>query len=135
MQERSATRMTRQRATLLRELRRMQTHPTADELHHHLRDYLPKISLATVYRNLELLTQQGEIRTIDLPGVPRRYDGETHPHFHLRCVQCDKLVDIEEGVLPDVSSLFLKTGRYEVFSVRYELEGRCEDCRRADEIR
>lgn len=124
------TRMTRQRAVLLEVLRESQAHPTADELHTKVREKLPNVSLATVYRNLELLTNQGEIRTIELPGMPRRYDGDTYPHYHLHCVECGRIVDIDHRVLPDMGTLLKMTGRFEVLRMRLELEGICEDCRK-----
>lgn len=56
------TRMTRQRAVILEELRKTATHPTADELYSIVRRRLPRISLGTVYRNLDFLADSGEIR-------------------------------------------------------------------------
>ena len=53
------TRMTRQRKLILEELRRMKSHPTADEIYSMVREKLPRISLGTVYRNLQLLTGPG----------------------------------------------------------------------------
>ena len=59
------TRMTRQRAVILEELRKVKTHPTADELNSIVRERLPRISLGTVYRNLDFLADTGEIRRDD----------------------------------------------------------------------
>lgn len=130
MEKSSATRMTKQRKLLLDELRGMNSHPTADELHLRVQESLPKISLATVYRNLELLTRQGEIRTIELAGMPRRYDGDVHPHFHMQCIDCGVVVDIDARVLPDIGSILRRTGRYEILEMRLEFDGLCGDCRR-----
>ena len=95
-----------------------------------MREKLPRVSLATVYRNLELLTNQGEIRTIELPGMPRRYDGDIHPHYHMRCVQCGRIVDIDSRILPDIGTLLRQTGHYEVLDMRLEFDGICEDCKK-----
>ena len=63
------TRMTRQRAVILEELRKVKTHPTADELYSIVRERLPRISLGTVYRNLDFLADTGEIRRLEAAGT------------------------------------------------------------------
>ena len=73
------TRMTRQRAVILEELRKVKTHPTADELYSIVRERLPRISLGTVYRNLDFLTESKEILKLESAGSIRRFDGDTRP--------------------------------------------------------
>ena len=122
-------RMTKQRQAVLDELNAVMDHPTADELFVRLRKKLPRISLATVYRNLELLSEQGLIRTLEMPGMPRRYDGDTYPHYHLRCVSCNRVFDIDARAVPSVGDLIRKTGRFEILSMRLEFDGVCAECR------
>lgn len=86
------TRKTRQRDLILKELRRMKTHPTSDEVFTAVRESMPRISLGTVYRNLDLLAKSGEI--LCLEGTPRRYDGDMTPHRHARCIICGCVADI-----------------------------------------
>jgi len=133
MNNQTQHRMTKQRLTLLNELKSVKDHPTADELFQRVRETLPRISLATVYRNLELLSEQGLIKTIEMPGMPRRYDGDVYPHYHLRCVECNRVVDIDSRVVPDISSVIRQTGHYEILAMRLEFDGICEECRKKQE--
>ncbi|OGV49043.1 MAG: hypothetical protein A2X49_14410 [Lentisphaerae bacterium GWF2_52_8] len=93
---------TSQRRVLLEELRKVDTHPTADELYMMVRKRLPKISLGTVYRNLEMLSTAGEVAKIEMTGKQKRFDGRAGWHHHLRCLDCDAVEDLH---LPKLSEL------------------------------
>ncbi len=69
------TRMTRQRRVILEEVRKINDHPAADEIYERVRKRLHRISLGTVYRNLDLLCEVGEIQRLELSGAMKRYDG------------------------------------------------------------
>ena len=81
----SKTRMTNQRRIILEELRKVDTHPTVDELYTIVKARMPHISLGTVYRNLDLLAEMGEVLKMDSAGNMRRFDGRVEPHRHVRC--------------------------------------------------
>ena len=122
------TRNTRQRTVILEKLREVTSHPTADEIFAMTRTSLPRISLGTVYRNLELLTRQGDILCLENGSSQKRFDGNTMPHHHVRCSQCGRLGDIEADIpLPPVGSIkaegFTLTGAQIVF------EGVCSRCK------
>ena len=86
----------RQREALLRELRSRKDHPTADTLYQELRKEYPRISLGTVYRNLALLCELGEIKKIPCGDGSERYDGFVDPHNHFVCSECGKVIDLTE---------------------------------------
>ena len=65
LQKQQNFRMTRQRGIILEELRKINTHPSADEIYERVRKHLPRISLGTVYRNLEILSELGEIQKLE----------------------------------------------------------------------
>lgn len=88
------TRMTRQRAVILEELRKTKSHPTADELYSIVRERLPRISLGTVYRNLDFLADSGEIRRLEAAGSTKRFDGDISWHQHVRCLRCGRIGDV-----------------------------------------
>lgn len=122
------TRMTRQRAVILEELRKTTTHPTADELYGKVRERLPRISLGTVYRNLDFLADSGEIRRLEAAGTTKRFDGNMVDHQHVRCLCCGRIGDIMAPLpTPPVSGIHVP-GFAEVRGARIEFDGICEQC-------
>ena len=123
------TRMTRQRTVILEELRKVCTHPTADELYAMVRARMPRIRLGTVYRNLDFLAESGQILKIDAAGSIRHYDGDMRPHQHVRCTMCGKIGDVmPPQPVPDVSGVQVEGFR--LSSARIEYEGVCDACTR-----
>jgi Fur family ferric uptake transcriptional regulator len=90
-------RNTPQRQTILRELRESHAHPTAAEIYVAVRERLPRISLGTVYRNLDVLHADGLIHRIETAGGEARYDGRVDDHGHVRCRACGLLRDLPGG--------------------------------------
>ena len=124
-------RMTPQRMVLIEELRKLHTHPTADELYEVVRRRLPHISLGTVYRNLEILSRTGIIRKIELGGSQKRFDGDLEIHQHIRCTKCGRIEDLPDGtsVTQCDKDMIERTG-YEIIERRVEFIGVCPECRR-----
>lgn len=121
-------RMTRQREVLLEELARTRDHPAAAQLYARARRRLPRISLGTVYRNLEVLAAQGMITRIDVPGAPRRYDGDNCEHGHARCVKCGNVVDAPHARCREIKTLYRSWKSFRVTGHRLELLGLCARC-------
>jgi len=122
------TRITKQRQVVLEELQKVTTHPTADMVYDMVRKRLPNISLGTVYRNLELLAEQGIIRKLNIDEHKMRFDGNTSNHFHIQCIECGKVDDVSICENIDWLELTQDTG-YEITGHRIELFGICPDCR------
>ena len=121
-------RTTRQRMVILEELRRHNNHPSADELYERVRRQLPRISLGTVYRNLEVLSQLGEIQKLELSGSLKRYDGVCGKHYHIRCVQCDRVEDAPVAPLNQIEDELYATTVYEIIGHNLEFTGLCPEC-------
>ncbi len=122
-------RMTHQREIILAELKKMTTHPTADELYERVKKRLPRISLATVYRNLEILSALGIIRKLEISGRQKRFDWDTHEHFHVYCTCCHR---VENVALKKTATLPLQISRqkgYEISGCRVEFFGLCPTCK------
>jgi Fur family ferric uptake transcriptional regulator len=121
--------MTRQRAVILEELRHVDTHPSADELYAMVRKRLPRVSLGTIYRNLEILSASGEIRRIESGGSLKRFDGRADNHYHIRCIGCDRLVDACVDLEVEIDAL-AKAAATEFTIVGHQLEflGLCPRC-------
>ncbi len=122
-------RMTRQRKVILDTLRRLKTHPTADEVFSIVRKQLPRISLGTVYRNLELLTEQGMVRKLETAGTQKRFDGDTSRHDHIKCIRCGRIDDLMVP-LPELPEEQMTDTAYEVLDYNLELLGICPDCQK-----
>ena len=121
-------RMTRQRKIILEVLRDNNTHPSADEVYRMVRPYLPRISLGTVYRNLEVLSELGDIQKLELSGTLKRLDGNPKKHYHIRCMNCDRLDDAPIDFLGNIErDLDCSTG-YKVMGHRLEFVGLCPEC-------
>ena len=124
-----ATRMTKQRALILEELRSTISHPTADEIYTMVRARLPHISLGTVYRNLELLAESEQVLKLEYAGFQKRFDGNIEPHAHVRCERCGKVADVM-GAVPHAeipSGINVPPG-FKVTSARVEFFGVCREC-------
>ena len=96
-------RNTPQRRVILHELCQMTSHPTAAQLYALVRQRLPRISLGTIYRNLEVLHEDGLIHKMEFAGTETRFDGNVDSHDHVRCTVCDRVDDIhpaEPGLAP-----------------------------------
>jgi Fur family ferric uptake transcriptional regulator len=121
--------MTKQRQVILEELRMMHNHPTADELYEKVRARLPRISLGTVYRNLDMLAGAGVIRRLENAGSQMRFDGDLHDHPHVRCISCGKIVDIDAEQEPtDCDHEMIVGSGFRLVERRVEYVGICLDC-------
>ncbi|MBL0713967.1 MAG: transcriptional repressor [Desulfosarcina sp.] len=122
--------MTRQRQGILEELRKTDTHPSADELFNRVRQQMPRISLGTVYRNLEILSELGEIQTIEMAGSLKRFDGVAQNHYHIRCVNCDCLVDAPLEVRMALEEAVQTHTDFRILGHKVAFTGLCPACRR-----
>lgn len=121
------TRMTKQRMVILEELRKVDTHPTADEIYGMVRARMPRISLGTVYRNLDLLAESGEILRLEAAGTQKRFDGNTMHHQHVRCIRCGRVGDVMEPLTVPQAHLATANG-FTIVGARIEFEGICDHC-------
>ncbi len=126
------SRMTHQRQVILEEVRNTHAHLSADEIYARVRKRLPRVSLGTVYRNLDILASEGFIKKLE-PGHPQmRFDGNTEDHYHITCINCGKVEDAPTAPLDEsVEGLEKVLGnltRYGIFGHRLEFIGLCPGC-------
>ncbi len=128
-------RYSRQREAILAAVRSTTCHPTADVVYAEVRKLIPGVSLGTVYRNLRVLVDAGELRTIEGPGGVSRYDGCTDGHYHFRCDICGKVQDIDEPVHQDLNERVAARTGLTIRCHALEFRGLCSECisRRGDE--
>lgn len=118
-----------QRELILETVRKTPVHPTAEEVYTIVKQQLPTISLATVYRNLNLLSEIGAIRTLEAANSNSvRYDGRNDEHCHLVCTTCGTITDVELRVFGSIdSTVFQETG-FAVLEHGIVLKGTCSTC-------
>lgn len=131
----TARKYSRQRELIKQSLQGRKDHPTAEMVYAAIREEHPQISLGTVYRNLSLLVEMGEIQKLSIEDGPYRFDWNTEPHYHFFCRQCHAVTDMEVGEdpvqekLPAIQSCF--SGRIERYTT--EFYGICNNCLQAAE--
>lgn len=128
MQPTPKLRMTAQRQVILEELQKLKSHPTAAELCQIVRRRLPRISLGTVYRNLEILSRTGIIQRLDIAGVEMRFDGDTSNHYHVRCKSCGAVADLEMTLVSNLEAEAEALSDFKITGHRVEFEGLCPNC-------
>jgi Fur family ferric uptake transcriptional regulator len=121
-------RMTKQRSIILEELRKARTHPTADEIYARVKQHLPRISLGTVYRNLDTLSKAGVISRIEFAGGPRRFDGSVEEHWHVRCIGCGRIEDMKAIPVADFKRRLRNDTGYRITGHHIEFRGVCPKC-------
>ena len=121
--------VTGQRAAVFDYLSRVEHHPTAEEVFRHVRRKLPRISLATVYKNLEALVACGAITRLTYGDAAARYDIRTDHHYHTRCLNCGGLWDLDAARGARLLEQIKPHPGFEVRDYRLELLGLCANCR------
>ncbi len=123
-------RMTNQRETILAELKNSGQHLSADELYERVRRAIPRISLATVYRNLEILAAMGIVAKLEVSGRAKRFDYDVSRHDHIFCIECHRFDNIEVK-REDIEPIAPATAAgYSVTGYRLEFAGICPECQK-----
>ena len=118
----------RQREAIKEFLAARTDHPTADTVYTNLREKFPNISLGTVYRNLTLLAEIGEILKISTGDGADRFDGHTSPHHHFICQECQCVMDLDMENIDSIMSIAGKNFDGKISSYVLLFQGVCEDC-------
>lgn len=124
-------RYSKNRQALLCYLANTKTHPTAEWVYERLKAENPRLSLATVYRNLVRLESDGAIRSIGTVNGQERFDGDTSPHAHVICTDCGKVDDVDGVSLPDPDPACV--AGYEISRAEVRFYGVCADCARKEQ--
>lgn len=117
----------KQRDAILENLCSRRDHPTADELYFSLKQDMPQISLGTVYRNLNLLCDEKKIQKISVGGA-EHYDGNANEHYHLHCVKCGRVVDVDMPLDEKIKDECKKYFDGEIFGFSITFRGLCSNC-------
>ena len=122
-------RHTRQRQVILEEIQKLDTHPSAAMLYELVRKRLPKVSLGTVYRNLDFLAQTGVIQKLNTGSTEARFDWNPGLHYHVRCVQCGRVDDVHDAPSDLVDREVNELQGFDILGHQLQFIGICPDCR------
>lgn len=120
-----AIEITKQKQIILDIIMADRTHPTADEIYLKAKQRLPSIAVGTVYRNLNIMCDAGEIRRIPVPDGADRYDRSVVPHDHILCKKCGRMVDIK---IDGLAQFIEKQAEISVGSYELHIQGICKEC-------
>ena len=126
-------RFSRQRQMVLDVVKNRTKHPTADKVYEILKEDHPEISLGTVYRNLNLLAEMGEISRVETSSVKDHFDGNQHPHAHFVCRKCGGVFDLNLDISQLLQSAKGVEGSFQVEDCKVLVQGVCEDCLKKEE--
>ncbi|MCM8757565.1 MAG: transcriptional repressor [Candidatus Omnitrophica bacterium] len=129
MKKQIKRRLTKQRKVILEELRKTHSHPTADKIFQMVKKRIPHIGFGTVYRNLNLLRDQGEILELVCGKYSCRYDGNIEPHYHFFCFKCKRIFDLDISVLDELDKRVSEKSGMQVKYHRIDFYGYCKDCK------
>lgn len=122
-------RYSRKRQSILDCLLSTKEHPTAEWIYSQIKPQYPSLSLATVYRNLNMLRDEGLIQSVGTVMGQERFDADVSPHTHIVCIKCGRVADAFDVVLPkDVCSDAEKASGFRILRAELRLSGICSRC-------
>lgn len=124
-----ALKYSRQREAIKSFLSGRTDHPTADMVYTEVRREFPNISLGTVYRNLTLLADRGEIARVDVGDGIDHFDPDTSAHYHFRCRRCGCVQDLQLARTDTLSELAASRFDGEIAGSVTYFYGLCRECR------
>ena len=118
----------RQRESIKACLMARHDHPTADAIYASIREEFPNISLGTVYRNLNLLVELGEIQKLRCGDGADHFDADTRPHYHFMCRECGCIEDLPMKISQEINDLAQEHVHGKIDSHITYFYGVCENC-------
>ena len=124
-------RNTIQRSLVFEAVNKLQCHATADEIYQTIMKEHPNISRATVYRNLKLLSETGEIRKMEIPGGVDRFDHRIQEHCHVRCEKCGRVFDVDIEYITGLEKNITESHGFAFTGYDILFRGICPDCQKS----
>ena len=126
------SRKSSQRDAILKVVKNTNSHPGAEWIYEQVKKEIPNISMGTIYRNLRLLANNGQIKDLSIPGTQNRFDGRTSNHHHLVCEKCGRIFDLDESLDSDMEDKIFQKTRFKVRVQYLKFIGLCSDCHEQD---
>ncbi|MFV0393275.1 MAG: Fur family transcriptional regulator [Coprobacillaceae bacterium] len=127
------TRYSKQRELIYNNLKSRRDHPTAEDIYASLKQENPALSLGTVYRNLNFLTEAKLVRKLQVGEQTIHFDADLQPHYHFICQKCNNIHDIDAHDIQSViSDEIRKHTSHIVLDTNITLSGICVECQKED---
>lgn len=121
-------RNTIQKELVLKTVRELKRHVTADEVYEFIKKDHPRIGKGTVYRNLGILAEEGEIRKVEVPNGPDRFDFTVQNHYHVRCIRCGEVFDVDMDEVMDLKEKIHDAHGIQFLNYDIFFKGICPAC-------
>lgn len=121
-------RYSKKRERILQCLLNTKEHPSAERIYSQLKGEIPSLSLATVYRNLKNLKEEGLVRSVGIVDGEERFDADTSPHTHMICIKCGRVIDAEHIILPESFCRSVENIGFSVIRAELTVSGICAQC-------
>lgn len=112
----------------------MKRHVTADEVYEYVKRDHPGIGKGTVYRNLGILSEEGSIRRVEVPNGPDRFDFTLRNHYHVRCVRCGEVFDVDMDEIPEIMKQIHNSHGMQFLSYDILFKAICPACQMQDTV-
>lgn len=122
-------RNTRQKELVRDAVYEMKRHVTASDVYDFIKKKYPQIGKGTVYRNLDILAEEGKIRKVEVADGPNQYDFTLKNHYHVRCIICGEVSDVDMEEIGDLFEKIRDTHGMEFLSYDIAFKGICKNCR------
>lgn len=120
--------VTHQRQVIFDTLSGMHGHPSPEAVYDAVKEHIPSISLATVYKNLKTFEEYGLIREVSPHHGSARFETNHSPHHHMVCLRCKAIVDVPESDVEPVRLKRRAPGGFRIHRYNVEMLGLCGDC-------
>jgi len=123
-------RLTKRQDAILRQLRKLKTHPTATNFYTQVKGKFPRMNLAKLAEDLDSLVKKGLAQELTIEGAGRRYDGNTDSHYHIACMHCGRVDDISINIVAAMDRAVGLESGYEIIKHSIVYFGLCKKCRK-----
>jgi len=127
-----AFKYSRQREAIKEFMMTRKDHPTADIVYMNVRKEFPNISLGTVYRNLTLLSDMGELLRLRIGDGVDHFDATITPHYHFICKDCGAVIDLDLPIMHSIDTVADESFGGRIDGHVTYFYGTCQHCLRED---
>lgn len=123
--------LTARQAVILKELRKLKSHPTAARFYENVKEHFPRLKLRELTRELDALVDRGMAQAVRGKRGAKKYDGNSKGHYHITCMRCSRMDDITVNLMGAIDRAVALDSGYEIIDHAVVFYGLCRKCREA----